>query len=132
MNLTIRKADIEDAAAIAHVQVESWKTTYTGIVSDAFLGSLNQEDRMRSWQVQTLAGNVTIFVAEDEGEIFGFAAGGEARENLDKYDAELYAICDAAKESPEKTPLEKLAGKKNPMSLKAAILRALLRIEQKM
>ena len=92
MNLTIRKADIEDAAAIAHVQVESWKTTYTGIVSDAFLGSLNKEDRTLSWQEQILAGNISIFVAEDEGEIFGFAAGGESREKLDKYDAELYAI----------------------------------------
>lgn len=92
MNLAIRKADIEDAAAIARVQVESWKTTYAGIVSEVFLASLNQEDRMRSWQEQILAGNVTIFVAEDQGEIFGFAAGGEARENLDKYDAELYAI----------------------------------------
>jgi ribosomal protein S18 acetylase RimI-like enzyme len=92
MNLTIRKADIEDAAAIAHVQVESWKTTYAGIVSDTFLASLNQEDRMRSWQEQILAGNISIFVAEEEAGIFGFAAGGEAREKLDEYEAELYAI----------------------------------------
>jgi GNAT superfamily N-acetyltransferase len=92
MNLTIRKAKIEDAAAIAHVQVASWKTTYAGIVSDVFLASLNQEEWMRSWQEQILAGNVSIFVAEDEAGIFGFAAGGAARERLDDCDAELYAI----------------------------------------
>ncbi len=92
MNLTIREADIEDAAAIARVQVESWKTTYAGIVSEAFLASLNQEDRMRSWREQILASNITIFVAEDEISVFGFAAGGEVREKLDHYDAELYAI----------------------------------------
>jgi GNAT superfamily N-acetyltransferase len=92
MNLAIREAKIEDAAAIAYVQVESWKTTYAGIVSDAFLTSLNQEDRMRSWQEQILAGSISIFLAEDETGIFGFAAGGEAREKLDRYDAELYAI----------------------------------------
>jgi ribosomal protein S18 acetylase RimI-like enzyme len=92
MNLTIRKAKIEDAAAIAHVQVESWKTTYAGIVSDIFLASMNKEERMRSWQKQILAGNVSIFVAEEEAGIFGFAAGGEVREKLDEYDAELYAI----------------------------------------
>ncbi len=92
MNLTIRKADIEDAAAIAHVQVESWKTTYAGIVPDAFLESLNQEDRMRSWQEQILAGNVSIFLAENETGIFGFVAGGKLRERLEEYDAELYAI----------------------------------------
>jgi GNAT superfamily N-acetyltransferase len=92
MNLAIRKAKIEDAAAIAHVQVESWKTTYVGIVSDVFLTSLNKEERMRSWQEQILADNIFILVAEDETGIFGFAAGGEIREKLDGYDAELYAI----------------------------------------
>jgi GNAT superfamily N-acetyltransferase len=92
MNLAIRKADIEDAAAIAHVHVESWKTTYAGIVSDVFLASLSKEDRTHSWQEQILAGNISIFVAEDEKGIFGFAAGGKIREKLDDYDAELYAI----------------------------------------
>ncbi|MCU1251695.1 MAG: GCN5-related N-acetyltransferase [Edaphobacter sp.] len=92
MNLTIRKAKIEDAGSIAHVQVETWKTTYAGIVSDAFLASLNKEDRMRSWQEQILADSISIFLAEDETGIFAFAAGGEVREKLDDYDAELYAI----------------------------------------
>jgi L-amino acid N-acyltransferase YncA len=92
MNLTIRKAKVEDAGAIAHVQVESWKTTYAGIVSDVFLASLNKEERTQSWQEQILAANISILVAEDETGIFGFAAGGKIREKLDDYDAELYAI----------------------------------------
>jgi L-amino acid N-acyltransferase YncA len=92
MNLTIRKADIEDAPAIAHVHVESWKTTYAGIVSDVFLASLNKEVRAQSWQEQILAANISILVAEDETGVFGFAAGGKIREKLDDYDAELYAI----------------------------------------
>jgi ribosomal protein S18 acetylase RimI-like enzyme len=92
MKPTIRKAKIQDAAAIAHVQVESWKTTYAGIVPDVFLASLNKEERMRSWQEQILAGNISIFVAEEEAGLFGFAAGGVAREKLDEYDAEFYAI----------------------------------------
>jgi len=92
MNFKIRKADTEDAAAIAHVHVESWKTTYSGIISDAFLASLNKENRTISWQEQILAGDSSIFVAEDERGIFGFAAGGKLREELDDYEAELYAI----------------------------------------
>jgi ribosomal protein S18 acetylase RimI-like enzyme len=92
MNLTIRRAKIEDAGAIAHVQVESWKTTYAGIVSDVFLTSLNKQERTQSWQEQILADNIALLVAEDETGIFGFAAGGEVRERLDDYDAELYAI----------------------------------------
>jgi ribosomal protein S18 acetylase RimI-like enzyme len=92
MKLTIRKAKIEDAAAIAHVHVESWKTTYSGIVSDAFLSSLNKDERTRGWQEHIHTDNIFIFIAEDETGIFGFAAGGEIREKLGDYDAELYAI----------------------------------------
>jgi ribosomal protein S18 acetylase RimI-like enzyme len=92
MNLMIRKAKIEDAGAIAHVQVETWKTSYVGIVSDVFLTSLDKEERTQGWQEQTLADNISILVAEDEAGIFGFVAGGEVREKLDEYDAELYAI----------------------------------------
>src|SRR3981081_4146570 len=88
----IRKAKKQDSGAIAHVQVETWKTTYVGIVSDVFLTSLNEEERTQGWQEQILAGNVLIFVAEDEAGIFGFVTGGEVREKLDEYDAELYAI----------------------------------------
>jgi len=92
MKPTIRKAKIEDAGAVAHVHVESWKTTYAGIVSEAFLTSLNKEERTRSWQDWILEDNASIFVAEDEIGIFGFAAGGKIRDELDDYDAELYAI----------------------------------------
>jgi ribosomal protein S18 acetylase RimI-like enzyme len=92
MEPTIRKAKVEDAGAIAHVQVESWKTTYAGIVSDVFLASLNKEERTQSWREQILADNISIFVAEDETGTFGFVAGGEVREKLEEHDAELYAI----------------------------------------
>ncbi|HTC76605.1 MAG TPA: GNAT family N-acetyltransferase [Edaphobacter sp.] len=92
MKLKIRKAKIEDASAIGHVQVESWKTTYAGIVSDIFLNSMNKEERAQSWREQILADNILILVAEEETGIFGFAAGGEIREKLEEYDAELYAI----------------------------------------
>lgn len=92
MKPTIRKAKIEDAGAVAHVHVESWKTTYAGIVSETFLASLNKDERTRSWQDWILEDNTSIFVAEDEIGIFGFAAGGKIREELDDYDAELYAI----------------------------------------
>jgi L-amino acid N-acyltransferase YncA len=92
MNLRIRKAEVEDAAAIADVHVESWKTTYAGIVPDDYLSSLNKQERTGSWLERILAGNISILVAEDESGIFGFVAGGVIREELVDYDAELYAI----------------------------------------
>jgi GNAT superfamily N-acetyltransferase len=92
MDFVVRTAKLEDAAGIAHVQVESWRTTYTGIVPDAFLSSLNTEGQTQRWQ-SLLAGDVNLaFVAEDEAGIFGFASGGRIREAAVDYDAELYAI----------------------------------------
>jgi GNAT superfamily N-acetyltransferase len=53
---------------------------------------LNKEERTQRWREQIVADNISIFVAEDETGVFGFVAGGEIREKLDDYDAELYAI----------------------------------------
>lgn len=39
-------------------------------------------------------------------------------------------ICDGTKDSPEKNPIEKIAGKKAPSVLRASILKALSKVEQ--
>jgi hypothetical protein len=38
-NFQIRKAKLEDASGIASVHIESWKTTYKGIVSANYLNA---------------------------------------------------------------------------------------------
>ena len=92
MKFTVRQARIKDADSIARVHVESWKTTYAGIVPDAYLSSLNAEPRAEMWREWLNAGNTLIFVAEDETGVFGFANGGKSRDAIEGYDAELYAI----------------------------------------
>jgi L-amino acid N-acyltransferase YncA len=92
MNIIIRPARVEDAPAIAHVHIESWKTTYAGIVPATFLASLDIEARTRMWHEELTTGRPIVFVAEAESRIFGFVCGGPLREALDTYDAELYAI----------------------------------------
>jgi L-amino acid N-acyltransferase YncA len=89
---TIRPTRIEDADQIARVQVESWKSTYAGIVPAAYLASLTPQSRIDSWKKQLHAGTTLIFVAEDETGIFGFVSGGALRDSVPGYDAELYAI----------------------------------------
>ncbi|HUD13432.1 MAG TPA: GNAT family N-acetyltransferase [Terracidiphilus sp.] len=92
MDVRIRKAVPEDAPAIGLVQVESWRKTYAGIVSDAYLAALDDEERAAAWKQHLLAGNMFVFVAEDQWGIFGFIAGGGIRDPIEAYDAELYAI----------------------------------------
>lgn len=90
----IREARPEDAAAIARVQVASWRSTYPGIVPDGFLARMRQDDfalRWRRWLEGAPKGRV-FFVAESPGEgVVGFATGGPGREPPRAgYDGELY------------------------------------------
>src|ERR1700737_3403553 len=89
--VTIRPATPDDAEAIAHVHVQSWLTTYAGIVPQAYLSTLDETARTASWR-EWLALTVKVLVAELDGQIVGFASGGPLREPLQNYDAELYAI----------------------------------------
>src|ERR1700689_4259819 len=92
MEFLVHEAAIEDARAIAQVQVESWRSTYAGIIPDSYLASLNVEEREERWKELLAAPDSLMFVAESEAGIFGFVSGGKLREPIDGYDAELYAI----------------------------------------
>jgi len=92
MDFAIREAAPDDAAAIAHVQVSSWRTTYPGIVPDAYLAELNEDKFRQHWHQHLSAGELLLFVAEDARGVFGFITGGRLREPIEDYDAELYAI----------------------------------------
>jgi L-amino acid N-acyltransferase YncA len=92
MAITIREGNLQDAAAIAHVHVQSWKTTYPGIVPAEFLDALHETEQTEKWQQWFRTAPMSVFVAEDEEGIFGFANGGAIRGQVGDYDAELYAI----------------------------------------
>ncbi|MFQ6318437.1 GNAT family N-acetyltransferase [Bacillus halotolerans] len=88
--VTIREARLDDIKAIAKVHVDSWMTTYSGIVSAEYLNGLNYKDFEAKWKSRSLKG---VFVAEDEeGSVFGFASFGPIRSEQSGYDGELYAI----------------------------------------
>jgi GNAT superfamily N-acetyltransferase len=89
--VSIRVAEVRDAAAIAHVHVESWLTTYNGLVPEEYLASLNEAERVPLWK-KRLTRDISVFVAEIGSKIVGFASGGPIREPLATYDAELYTI----------------------------------------
>ncbi len=88
---SIRVAEVRDAAAIAHVHVQSWLATYEGIVPKEYLASLNEAERIPLWQ-DWLTRDISVFVAEIDGELVGFAGGGAIREPFDTYDSELYTL----------------------------------------
>lgn len=92
MQFRIRRATREDAEAIAAVHVESWKTTYAGIVPDEYLASLDAGERVGMWRGWLSSPGLFIFVAEDGVGIIGFVGGGRVREAISGFAAELYAL----------------------------------------
>ena len=92
----IRPAEPEDAPRIAHVHVESWRTTYPGIIPAEVLDNLETHQRELYWHGVILNpdNDEFVYVAEnDEQEIVGFASASTAqRSELEDYEAELFTV----------------------------------------
>ena len=89
----VRLANVNDAQAIARVHVESWRATYPGIVPQDYIDSLDVEVFAERWRDRLhTQPELVIYVAEESGEIRGFASGGPARTQMDGFPGELYAI----------------------------------------
>lgn len=89
----IRPARPGDEAAIARVHVDTWRTTYAGIVSDEHLAALSYERSEAKWAERIVDPQMLVFVAELEpGLVVGFASGGAARKAVAGCDGELYAL----------------------------------------
>ncbi len=88
----IRKAVQGDAPAIARVHIDSWQTTYRGIVPDEHLAKLSYQDREDLWSRAVTDLAQFTYVAEAAGRIVGFANGGKNRGDESEYSGELYAV----------------------------------------
>jgi|FLYN01.1.fsa_nt_gi GNAT superfamily N-acetyltransferase len=91
----IRLAQVPDAAGIARVHVDTWRTTYAGLMPDELLANLSYERRENQWRsvLSNPDSPQWIYVAEnDDGQVVGFVAGGPERSGDPLYKGELYAI----------------------------------------
>jgi GNAT superfamily N-acetyltransferase len=92
--IAIRRARPGDAPAIARVRVESWRTTYRGMIPDAYLDGMKVEASTALWdRVLTAGPNTTcVFVAAHGSDVVGFGAGNRLGEPKHGFDAELTAV----------------------------------------
>ncbi|MFJ7182716.1 GNAT family N-acetyltransferase [Lysinibacillus xylanilyticus] len=80
--MNIRKAKSQDAQDIGKVHVDSWRTTYKGILPDDFLNNLSYEQRTELWKKNISDATNYVLVAENvQNEIIGFATGGTRKTN---------------------------------------------------
>jgi GNAT superfamily N-acetyltransferase len=94
--MSVRPATIEDASQIAKVHVDSWHSTYSGILSEDFLAAMSYEDfetRWCGWLGGESGMHGIFYVAElPAGGIVGFASGSLRQEesSYPEYEGELY------------------------------------------
>jgi GNAT superfamily N-acetyltransferase len=92
----IRKAAQDDASAIARIYIESWRSTYAGLLPDRLLLNMSGADHeARWWRAMIARGQGRLFyaVAEDAREgVVGFGSAGPSRDPRLKYSAEVYTL----------------------------------------
>ena len=90
----IRRATVEDAAAIARVRVDTWRSAYRGILPDELLDRLDPAESAVRWRrgLETLNPDRVAYVADAGGAIVGFATGGPERSANRAYPGEVYAL----------------------------------------
>ncbi|WP_242491003.1 GNAT family N-acetyltransferase [Priestia endophytica] len=93
LKLKIKKANIDDIKVISKIYIDTWKTTYKGLVPDKFLNELSYEEAENKWMhfLNDQIHKSFIYVAINEfEEIIGFAAAQSSSDV--EFKGELYAL----------------------------------------
>lgn len=90
----IRQANLGDVYAIGRVHVETWRSTYAGLVPDDYLTSMSVAKKARDWQrtVEDPQQWGRCIVAATTVGLVGFANHGETRNPELPYSGEVYAL----------------------------------------
>ena len=91
-NIAIRAARLDDAGAIARLDVETWQAAYAGILGTPYLAGLTAERRAAGWAniLRRDAASVRVAV-NDDGNIVGFGSCGAAR-GEPNFTAEVFTL----------------------------------------
>jgi len=97
--MRIREAELRDAAAMARVSVDSYRSAHRDQVPEESLMKFTYEESERNWARTLREFNESaereeyIYVAEnDEGLLIGVAMGGPERSNHPLYTGEIYFL----------------------------------------
>jgi ribosomal protein S18 acetylase RimI-like enzyme len=93
--VSIRRATIADARAIAEIAVRGWQSAYREILPAGYLDSLTVRAREIGWRhwLENSTDEMPAWVAPAEGAIAGFASAGPPRDDdLATPIAEVYAV----------------------------------------
>jgi GNAT superfamily N-acetyltransferase len=92
--MSVRRATVDDAEAFERIRIETWQSTYRGLLPDAILDGMRPNVERRTERLRELSASSAefCFVAEIAGEVVGFAIGCPERTGDPTYKGEVAAI----------------------------------------
>ena len=90
--MQIRQAKAEDAAGIAKVHVDSWRSTYKGIMPADILNNLSYGKRTELWEKNLADETNYVVVAENTVGIIGFGTASKREMNTVDRSGDLTSI----------------------------------------
>jgi ribosomal protein S18 acetylase RimI-like enzyme len=89
----VREALIADAADIARIDIETWRTSYAGILPEKLLVDMSPTQRTRLWSsvLARTPGDVIVATGR-RGEVVGFASAGARRDGPTRYAGEIFTL----------------------------------------
>jgi GNAT superfamily N-acetyltransferase len=92
VSMRIRPSKVTDAHSISCVYIQTWQDTYLSLVPFGYLYSMSQSHLEQGFIDELKSKKVISYVAEDHGEVVGFASGGYERHGDYIYRGEIYAL----------------------------------------
>ena len=90
--MRIRVARVGDAAAIAPVYVESWRSAYAGLVPDSVLTGMSLSRQRRRWVSQIASGDTVMVADHPVDGIVGVGSCGLCRDIRFAGSGEIYTL----------------------------------------
>jgi ribosomal protein S18 acetylase RimI-like enzyme len=89
---SVRPARLEDAKAIAKIEVETWRSTYAGMLPDRVLLNMSERRQTSSWASFLRHRPEDVMVALAGGAITGFGNCGTQRDSTIRFAGEIYTL----------------------------------------
>ncbi|MEJ2212461.1 MAG: GNAT family N-acetyltransferase [Anaerolineae bacterium] len=92
--MNIRRANVHDSAALAHLQVDSYRSAYAALLPQSYLDHFTYEEQEQDWRdLLSSATSDVLYIAEtDSGEGVGYALGRAGPTEIPPYDGEVVAL----------------------------------------
>ncbi len=91
-DMRIRVARLGDAAAVAKVYVETWRSAYAGLVPNKVLTGMSEARQRRQWKAQIASGDTVMVADHPDRGVVGVGSCGVCRDWRFAGSGEIYTL----------------------------------------